>query len=52
MQIRGAIPTRGLSDGVVTVEEAVITDVGPAAAGPGLPFSGTIMPGLLLDVRR
>jgi N-acetylglucosamine-6-phosphate deacetylase len=47
MQIRGTIPTRGLSDGVVTVEEAVITDVGPAAAGAGLPFSGTILPGLL-----
>jgi N-acetylglucosamine-6-phosphate deacetylase len=47
MRIRGAIPTRGLSDGVVTVEAGVITDVGPAPAGSGLPESGVILPGLL-----
>jgi N-acetylglucosamine-6-phosphate deacetylase len=47
MRIRGAIPTRGLSDGVVTVEAGVITDVGPAAAGSAPAFSGTILPGLL-----
>jgi N-acetylglucosamine-6-phosphate deacetylase len=47
MRIRGAIPTCGLSDGVVTVEAGVITDVGPAAAASGLPVSGVILPGLL-----
>jgi N-acetylglucosamine-6-phosphate deacetylase len=47
MQIRGAIPTRGLSDGVVSVEAGVITDVAPAAAGSGPPSPGTILPGLL-----
>ncbi|HXC81781.1 MAG TPA: amidohydrolase family protein [Trebonia sp.] len=47
MRIRGAIPTRGQPDGVVTVEAGVITDVSPAAAGSDPPFSGTILPGLL-----
>jgi N-acetylglucosamine-6-phosphate deacetylase len=47
MRIRGAIPTRGLPDGTVTVEAGVITDVGPAAAGSDPPVSGTILPGLL-----
>jgi N-acetylglucosamine-6-phosphate deacetylase len=47
MRIRGAIPTRGLLDGVVTVEAGVIADVSPAAAGSDPPFSGTILPGLL-----
>jgi N-acetylglucosamine-6-phosphate deacetylase len=47
MRIRGAIPTCALSDGVVTIEAGVIRDVGPAAAGSGLPASGVILPGLL-----
>jgi N-acetylglucosamine-6-phosphate deacetylase len=47
MRIRGAIPSCGLPDGVVTVEGGVITDVGPAPAGSGPPASGVILPGLL-----
>jgi N-acetylglucosamine-6-phosphate deacetylase len=47
VQIRGAIPTRGLSDGVVTVEAGVITDVGPAAAESGPGPAEVILPGLL-----
>jgi N-acetylglucosamine-6-phosphate deacetylase len=51
MEIRGAVPTAGLSDGVVTVEDGVITDVTPvgasgvpgASGGPGT----VILPGLL-----
>jgi N-acetylglucosamine-6-phosphate deacetylase len=45
--IRGAIPTCGLPDGVVTVEAGVITDVSPAAAGSGPGPAEVILPGLL-----
>jgi N-acetylglucosamine-6-phosphate deacetylase len=47
MQIRGAIPTFGLSDGIVTVEAGVITDVGPADGRSAPPPSGVILPGLI-----
>src|SRR5579863_2426079 len=45
MEIRGAIPTAGLADGVLTVEDGVITSVAPApaAAAP----ADVILPGLL-----
>ncbi len=46
MDIRGAIPTAGLADGVVTVEAGVITRV-TAATGAAPPPSGVIMPGLI-----
>jgi N-acetylglucosamine-6-phosphate deacetylase len=46
VRIRGAIPTCGLLDGVVTVDAGVITDVGPAA-GSGPPAAEVILPGLL-----
>lgn len=45
MQIRGAIPTAGLSDGVVTIEAGVITDVSAASSGP--PAADVILPGLI-----
>jgi N-acetylglucosamine-6-phosphate deacetylase len=48
MQIRGAIPTVGLSDGVVTVRDGIFTEVeaGPADTSP--PDSGAVLlPGLL-----
>ncbi len=47
VRIRGEIPTSGLTDGVVTVEEGVITDVGPATAGVGPPSPDVIVPGLI-----
>jgi N-acetylglucosamine-6-phosphate deacetylase len=46
MEIRGAIPTAGLTDGVVTVEDGVIASVAPAAP-PGAPPETVILPGLL-----
>jgi len=47
MQVRGAIPTAGLSDGVVTVEDGVITEV-TAASRSGPPAScDIILPGLI-----
>ena len=51
MQIRGAVPTAGLTDGVVTVEDGVITSVA-AAESPGAPGASeatetVILPGLL-----
>jgi N-acetylglucosamine-6-phosphate deacetylase len=46
MEIRGAIPTAGLTDGVVTIEDGVIASVAPAAA-PGARPETVILPGLL-----
>ena len=54
MEIRGAVPTAGLTDGVVTVEDGVITSVA-AAESPGasraseasLATETVILPGLL-----
>jgi N-acetylglucosamine-6-phosphate deacetylase len=46
VDIRGAIPTAGLSDGVVTVEAGVITRVA-AAEGAAAPPAGVILPGLI-----
>ena len=45
MDIRGAVPTAGLADAVVTVEDGIITRVEPAAAAaaPG----DVILPGLI-----
>jgi N-acetylglucosamine-6-phosphate deacetylase len=45
MEIRGAVPTAGLTDGVVTVEDGVITSVA-AAEAPGTP-GAVVLPGLL-----
>lgn len=49
MEIRGQIPTAGLDDGVVTVEDGVITSVTAAPGDTGSPgASGTvILPGLI-----
>jgi N-acetylglucosamine-6-phosphate deacetylase len=51
MEIRGQIPTAGLTDGVVTVEDGVITDVTavPGAVSPqdGRPAADVILPGLV-----
>jgi N-acetylglucosamine-6-phosphate deacetylase len=48
MEIRGAIPTAGLTDGVVTVEDGVIASVAPAARSGAPGATGTvILPGLL-----
>ena len=47
MEIRGAIPTAGLPDGVLTVEAGVITDVGPATGRSAPPSAGVILPGLI-----
>ncbi|MCL2731562.1 MAG: amidohydrolase family protein [Actinomycetia bacterium] len=53
MEIRGQIPTAGLDDGVVTVDDGVITSVtaasgGRASAGPAGDASGAvILPGLI-----
>jgi N-acetylglucosamine-6-phosphate deacetylase len=47
MEIRGAIPTEGLADGLVTVEHGVIADVREATAGSRTAFSGVILPGLV-----
>lgn len=46
MEIRGAIPSLGLPDGVVTVEAGVITHAGPAP-GSAPPSSDVILPGLI-----
>jgi len=48
MEIRGAVPTAGLTDGVVTVEDGVVASVA-AADGPGSPGApgAVILPGLL-----
>jgi N-acetylglucosamine-6-phosphate deacetylase len=46
VDIRGAIPTAGLADGVVTVEAGVITEVA-AATGAAPPADGVILPGLI-----
>jgi N-acetylglucosamine-6-phosphate deacetylase len=52
VDIRGAIPTVGLDDGVVTVESGVITRVAAAmdtmgTAGAASPPAGVILPGLI-----
>lgn len=48
MEIRGAIPTAGLTDGVVTVEDGVVASVAPADTPGSSPAPGTvILPGLL-----
>jgi len=48
MEIRGAIPTAGLADGIVTVDSGVITGVGAAHDGAAAPASGdVILPGLI-----
>jgi len=46
VDIRGAIPTAGLTDGVVTVEAGVITRVA-AASSAAPPPAGVILPGLI-----
>ena len=46
VDIRGAIPTAGLTDGIVTVEAGVITRVA-AAGGAAPPPAGIILPGLI-----
>ena len=51
MEIRGAVPTTGLTDGVVTVEDGVVASVAAADApgssgAPGAPGT-VILPGLL-----
>ena len=48
MEIRGAVPTAGLTNGVVTVEDGVITGVAAADApgSSGVPET-VILPGLL-----
>jgi len=45
VEIRGAVPTAGLADAVVTVEDGMITGVEPAGA-PGRP-EDVILPGLI-----
>jgi len=45
MEIRGAVPTAGLADAVVAVEDGVITRVEPTAGGA--PPRAVILPGLL-----
>jgi N-acetylglucosamine-6-phosphate deacetylase len=45
IDIRGAIPTAGLADGVVTVADGVITSVEPA--GRGTTADTVILPGLI-----
>jgi len=48
MEIRGAVPTAGLTDGVVTVEDGIVASVTPADASGSSRASGTvILPGLL-----
>jgi len=46
MDIRGAIPTAGLDDGVLTVEAGVITGVS-AVTGPAPRPAGVLLPGLI-----
>ena len=45
MEIRGAVPTAGLTDGVLTVEDGVITGVAPAPSAAA--SRDVILPGLL-----
>ena len=48
MEIRGAVPTAGLTDGVVTVEDGVVASVAAADAPGSSVAPGTvILPGLL-----
>lgn len=48
MEIRGAVPTAGLTDGVVTVEDGVVAGVAAAEAPGASRAPGTvILPGLL-----
>ena len=48
MEIRGAVPTAGLTDGVVTVEDGVVASVAAAEAPVASLAPGTvILPGLL-----
>jgi N-acetylglucosamine-6-phosphate deacetylase len=48
MEIRGAIPTAGLADGIVTVESGVITGIGAVTDGAAALASGdVILPGLI-----
>jgi N-acetylglucosamine-6-phosphate deacetylase len=48
MQIRGAIPTVGLPDGIVTVRDGMITEVAAGPADTPPPVSGDVLlPGLL-----
>jgi N-acetylglucosamine-6-phosphate deacetylase len=48
MEIRGAVPTAGLTDGVVTVEDGVVASVAAADAPGSSAAPGTvILPGLL-----
>src|SRR5487761_1334501 len=48
MEIRGAIPTAGLADGVLAVDDGVITRVEPAEpAGPARTAATVLLPGLL-----
>ena len=46
MDIRGAIPTAGLGDGVVTVEAGVITRVAAVTGAAPRP-AGVLLPGLI-----
>jgi N-acetylglucosamine-6-phosphate deacetylase len=48
MEIRGAIPTAGLADGIVTVESGVITGIAAVPDGADPPASSeVILPGLI-----
>jgi len=47
MEIRGAVPTAGLTDGVVTVEDGVVTCVAADAPGSSGAPGTVILPGLL-----
>jgi N-acetylglucosamine-6-phosphate deacetylase len=48
MELRGAIPTAGLADGIVTIDSGVITGLAAAAGGAAPPASGdVILPGLI-----
>src|SRR5579863_675719 len=48
MEIRGTVPTAGLTDGVVTVEDGVVAGVAAAGAPVASRAPGTvILPGLL-----
>jgi N-acetylglucosamine-6-phosphate deacetylase len=48
MELRGAIPTAGLADGIVTVDSGVITGVAAATGGTGAAASDdVILPGLI-----
>ena len=48
MEIRGAIPTAGLADGIVTTDSGVITDIAAVHDGAAPPAAGdVILPGLI-----